>query len=48
MASIGQGVVVEAPCAAVVDMVAEQLLETIYIAPVVPGQPANPVVAQGS
>jgi hypothetical protein len=34
MASIGQGVVVEAPCAAVVEMVAEQLLETIYIAPV--------------
>ena len=29
MASIGQGVVVEAPCAAVVEMVAEQLLETI-------------------
>jgi hypothetical protein len=33
MASIGQGVVVEAPCTAVVEMVAKQLLETIYIVP---------------
>ena len=40
MASIGQGVVVEAPCAAVVEMVAKQLLETIYIVPVVPLAPA--------
>jgi molybdenum cofactor biosynthesis enzyme len=29
MGSIGQGVAVEAPCAAGVEMVAEQLLETI-------------------
>ena len=40
MASIGQDVVVEAPCAAVVKMVAEQLMETIYIVPVVPLAPA--------
>ena len=40
MASIGQGVAVEGPCAAGVEMVAEQLLETIYIVPVVALAPA--------
>jgi hypothetical protein len=36
MASIGQGVVGEAPCVALAEVAAEQLLEAIYIVPVVP------------
>lgn len=35
MAAIGQGVVGEASCAALVEVAAEQLLEAIYIVPVV-------------
>jgi len=40
MASIGQGVVVEAPCVALVEVGVEQLLEPIDIVPVVPVAPA--------
>ena len=36
MASIDQGVVGEAPCVALAEVAAEQLLEAIYIVPVVP------------
>jgi hypothetical protein len=36
MASIGQSVVGEAPCISLVEVAAEQMLEAIYIVPVVP------------
>jgi hypothetical protein len=36
MASIGQGVVGEAHCISLVEVAAEQMLEAIYIVPVVP------------
>jgi len=40
MASICQGVVGKAPCVALVEVAAEQLLESIDIVPVVPVAPA--------
>jgi hypothetical protein len=40
MASIGQSVVGEAPCISLVEVAAEQMLEAIYIVPVVPVAPA--------
>ena len=40
MASIGQSVVGEAPCISLVEVAAEQILEAIYIVPVVPVTPA--------
>ena len=40
MASIGQGVVGEAHCISLVEVAAEQMLEAIYIVPVVPVAPA--------